>query len=52
MYKSKWVLLIFVFLVAWMGFINIVKAVRGESIAWGNFVLSAIGITGIVAYFI
>lgn len=52
MYTSKLVLLIFVFLAVWMGFINIVKAVRGESIAWGNFVLSAIGITGIVAYFI
>ena len=52
MYTSKLELLFFVFLAAWMGFINIVKAVRGESIPSGNFLLSAIGITGIIAYFI
>ena len=52
MYTSKIALLMFIFLTAWLSIVNFCKLVRGNSIPTGNFVFQAIGIVGIVAYFL
>ena len=52
MYTSKILLLVFIFIALWWGSVNLVKTIHGDKIPWGNFVLSTIGIVGIIAYFI
>jgi hypothetical protein len=46
---STVIFLLSTFLVSWTGAINIAKVFKGESIPWGNFVLFALGLTGVVA---
>jgi hypothetical protein len=52
MYSSKIVLLAFIFLAIWMGFINLFKVMYKNDITWLNNILLAVGIVGVIAYFI
>lgn len=46
---STVIFLLCTFLASWMGTVNLARLIRGASIEWGNFVLFALGVTGIVA---
>lgn len=52
MYSSKTILLAFIFLATWMGSINFFKVMYKNDIPWLNNILLAIGIVGVIAYFI
>ncbi|WP_406543826.1 hypothetical protein [Pseudobutyrivibrio sp.] len=52
MYSSKIILLAFIFLATWMGFVNLFKVMYKNDIPWLNSILFAIGVVGVVAYFI
>lgn len=52
MYSSKIILLAFIFLAIWMGFVNLIKVMYKNDIPWLNNILLAIGIVGVIAYFI
>jgi hypothetical protein len=52
MYTSKFLLLLFIFLLVWFGLVTIYRAMRKDSTAAGNFILIAISVAGIVAYFL
>lgn len=52
MYSSKIILLAFIFLATWMGFVNLFKVMYKNDIPWLNNILLAIGIVGVIAYFI
>lgn len=49
---SKMLLVVFIFITVWMGAINVTKIIYRNSIPWGNLIIMALGITGIIAYFI
>ena len=52
MYTSKIVLLIFIFLAVWWSLVNFGRIVGGDRVPGGNFILQAIGIVGVIAYFL
>lgn len=52
MYTSKFLLLLFIFLLAWFGSITIYRAICKINTEVGNFILIAISVTGIIAYFL
>ena len=49
---STIILLLSVFLTFWMGSLLVAKTVSKNDIPWANFVLFAIGATGIAAHFL
>ena len=49
---SKMLLIVFIFITVWMGTVNVIKAIYRDKIPYGNFIIMALGITGIIAYFI
>lgn len=52
MYESKIILLIFIFLTVWWSLVNIGKLTLRDEVPWGNLLLNAIGVTGVIAYFL
>lgn len=52
MYSSKTILLAFIFLATWMGLVNLFRGMYKNDIPWLNNILLAIGIVGVIAYFI
>ena len=52
MYTSKIVLLVFIFLAVWMTIVNTGNFIYKNDISTSNTIAQAIGIVGIVAYFL
>ena len=52
MYTSKIVLLVFIFLAVWMTIVNTSNFIYKNGISISNIIAQAIGIVGIVAYFL
>lgn len=52
MYSSKILLLVFIFLTVFFGFVNTGRFFRKDSVSFMNFVMLTIGVVGIIAYFI
>lgn len=52
MYKSKILLLVFIFIAVWWGSVNIAKIIGKNEIPFGNFIFFTIGVVGTIAYFL
>ena len=52
MYTSKLLLMVFIFLTIMFSSVNIGKLIYRDKIPSGNMILNAVGIAGIIAYFI
>ena len=52
MYQSKIIMIIFIFITVWTSLIYIGKVIAHDDISGGSILLQAIGIVGIIAYFL